>query len=96
MVKKIIENTEAASQRHLYRGVVVSDKMEQTVVVQVEITYQHPQFGKTLRRRKRYKVHDAQEIANVGDVIEFFSGRPVSKTKYMHLAKIVSEAAQQY
>lgn len=80
----------ATKKRRLYQGVVLSDKMEKTVVVSVETTYQHKQFGKTLRRTKKYKVHDEREIAQIGDVVEFFSGRPVSKTKHMHLGRVVS------
>ena len=83
----------AAKKKRLYQGVVVSDKMEKTVVVTVETTYRHKQFGKTLRRMKKYKVHDEQEIAQVGDVVEFFSGRPVSKTKHMYISRVVSGIA---
>jgi len=83
----------AAKKRRLYQGVVISDKMEKTVVVTVEVTYRHKQFGKTLRRTKKYKVHDERKIAQVGDVIEFFSGRPVSKTKHMHVNRVVSGVA---
>lgn len=80
----------AAKKKRLYQGVVVSDKMEKTVVVTVETTYRHKQFGKILRRTKKYKVHDEQKIAQVGDVVEFFPGRPVSKTKHMHISRVVS------
>lgn len=76
--------------RRLYQGCVISNKMEKTVIVAVETTYRHEQFGKTLRRTKKYKVHDEHRVAQVGDVIEFFSGRPVSKTKYMHINRVVS------
>jgi len=83
----------ATKKKRLYQGVVVSDKMEKTVVVVVETTYRHEQFRKTLRKTKKYKVHDEQGIAQVGDVVEFFSGRPMSRTKRMHVHRIVSGTA---
>jgi small subunit ribosomal protein S17 len=72
-------------------GEVVSDAMDKTVVVKTQRTFIHPQFHKTIRVAKNYKVHDEQEIAKVGDVVEFFEGRPVSKTKYMYLARVLQE-----
>jgi len=72
-------------------GVVVSDKMDKTVVVKSERTYKHPRLGKTMRAYKNYKVHDKDGIAKVGDVVEFYEGRPVSKTKYMYLERVVKQ-----
>lgn len=79
--------------KQLKSGVVVSAKMDKTVVVETVRTFTHPQFHKTVRTTKKYKVHDEQERAKVGDTVEFYEGRPVSKTKYMYLARIVKEAA---
>lgn len=70
-------------------GTVVSDKMNKTAVVKVQRTYKHPLLGKTIRSFKKYKVHDEGNIAKVGDVVKFFEGRPVSKTKYMYLESVV-------
>ena len=70
-------------------GLVVSDKMDKTVVVEMVRTYAHPVFHKIMHETKKYKVHDEQEIAHVGDSIEFYEGRPISKTKYMYLARVV-------
>jgi small subunit ribosomal protein S17 len=86
----MVQNEQTNKKKRLYQGVVVSDKMQKTVVAAVEALYKHKQFRKTLRRVKKYKVHDEQGIARVGDVIEFFSGRPLSKTKHMYLNRIVS------
>ena len=83
----------AIKKKRSYQGVVISDKMEKTVVVSVETTYRHKQFGKILRRTKKYKVHDEREIAQIGDIVEFFSGRPVSKTKHMYIGRVVSGVA---
>ena len=73
-------------------GEVISDKMDKTIVVSVERTYMHPQFHKIMRSNKKYKVHDAQEEAKVGDIVEFYEGRPMSKTKFMYLARVVKAA----
>ncbi len=76
-------------------GKVVSDKMEKTVVVEITRTFKHPRLHKILRKTKKYKVHDEQGLAKTGDVVEFYEGRPVSKTKYMYLSRIVkSQFAQ--
>lgn len=73
-------------------GSVVSDKMDKTVVVRVDRDYQHPVFKKVVRRSKKYKVHDEHEQACVGDVVEMYEGRPLAKTKYMYLSRIVRAA----
>ena len=78
-------------------GTVVSDKMDKTVVVKPERTLRHPLLGKTMRSLKNYKVHDEKNEAKVGDQIEFYEGKPSSKTKYMYLGRVVkpgSDAGQ--
>lgn len=70
-------------------GKVVANSMEKTVVVAVESTHQHPRLLKVMRTTKKYKVHDPREEANVGDVVEIYEGRPVSKTKYMYLGRVI-------
>ncbi len=82
---------ENKSQKRLYTGEVVSDKMTKTVVVNVVRTYKHPMFGKVLKSAKKYKVHDQHSEAKMGDVVEFYEGRPVSKTKCMYLHRIVEK-----
>lgn len=82
-------NDNQVTKSKLYSGVVVSDKMDKTVVVNTFRTYKHPQYHKTLRKSKKYKVHDEQSAAKIGDTVEFYEGRPISKTKYMYLARIV-------
>lgn len=73
-------------------GEVISDKMEKTVVVKMVRTFADSQFSKIGKMIKKYKVHDENEMAKVGDIVEFSEGRPVSKTKYMYLIRIVSSA----
>lgn len=70
-------------------GEVVSDKMEKTAVVKVTRTVRHPIFGKVLKETKKYKVHDDAKAAKIGDIVEFVQGRPVSKTKYMYLTRVI-------
>lgn len=77
----------------LYSGIVVSDAMIKTIVVVAERTYRHQVLGKVMRTTKKYKVHDEAEQAKVGDLVEFYEGRPVSKTKYMYLARIVKPSS---
>lgn len=78
-----------SKKRRLQIGTVISDKMEKTIVVKTEMTYEHPQFKKIVRRTKKYKVHDESEVARVGDLVEFYQGRPISKTKHMVLSKVM-------
>lgn len=80
--------------KHLLMGTVVSDKMDKTIVVEMTRIVKHPLIKKTMRRIKKYKVHDAEEIARVGDVVEFYEGRPVSKTKCMYLFRIIKSSVQ--
>lgn len=74
-------------------GEVISDKMHKTIVVTVERTYKNAHVHKVMKTFKKYKVHDEQETAHVGDIVEFYEGRPVSKTKYMYLARIIKPHA---
>jgi small subunit ribosomal protein S17 len=80
--------------KRILQGEVVSDKMDKTVVVKVERTFKHPYFAKILRRHKKYKVHDEQEVARPGDIVEFSEGRPLSKTKYMYLVRVLTSRAR--
>jgi small subunit ribosomal protein S17 len=75
--------------KHILTGKVISDKMDKTIVVQIERTYTHPRVQKVMRATKKYKVHDEAQSAAIGDVVEIYEGRPMSKTKYMYLARIV-------
>lgn len=76
--------------RQVFLGEVISDKMDQTIVVKTTRRLKHPMFGKVLKKEKHYKVHDPKGEAKVGDVVEFFEGRPLAKTKYMYLDRVVT------
>lgn len=80
-------------QMRTFVGEVVSDKMDKTIVVEMVRTYTHPVFHKTMHKAKKYKVHDEKEQASLGDMVEFYEGRPVSKTKYMYLARVIPARA---
>ncbi len=67
--------------KRILQGVVVSDKNDKTVVVQVERRYMHPLLKKTVRRSKKYHAHDEANTFKVGDVVRIEEGRPVSKNK---------------
>ena len=83
MAEQIIKKSQ------LHTGEVISDKMKKTIVVNTHRTYTHPRFHKIVSKNKKYKVHDEQEIAKVGDVVEFYEVPKLSKSKYMRLARVI-------
>ena len=70
-------------------GVVVSDKMDKTVVVRVERTVAHPLYKKVLRRRKKYQAHDETNVCALGDTVLIEECRPLSKHKHWRVLRIV-------
>jgi len=72
-------------------GVVVSDKMDKTIVVRVDNLRVHPKYKKVFKVSKKYHVHDAKEEANMGDSVRFMETRPLSKTKCWRLVEIVKK-----
>jgi small subunit ribosomal protein S17 len=84
--------TAARPRRKERRGVVVSDKMEKTVVVRVDILKPHPKYKKMMRRSIRLHAHDEQNQAKVGDTVRLVETRPLSATKRWRLAEIVEVA----
>ncbi len=79
--------------KRLLVGEVVSDKMDKTIVVKVQRVFMHPELKKVVRKFKKFKVHDQSEQAKMGDVVEIYEGRPLSKTKYMYLHRVVQHAS---
>lgn len=73
-------------------GTVVSDKMQKTVVVQIERLVLHPVYKRYIRRRKRFKVHDEENQCRIGDVITFMETRPMSKDKRWRFVEFVERA----
>lgn len=80
-------------EQHALVGKVISDKMQKTIVVETERIFEHPRFHKIVKNRRKYKVHDESEAARVGDIVEFFEAKPVSKTKYMYLRKVIKSCS---
>jgi small subunit ribosomal protein S17 len=83
------QKTEERSRRKVMTGTVVSDKMNKTAVVSIERLVKHPQYGKYVRRRNRFKVHDEKNECKVGDVVRFMETRPLSKDKCWRLLDFV-------
>ena len=75
-------------------GVVLSDKMDKTIVVSVPRRYKHPKYGKYVTVRKKYYAHDEQEQANNGDEVLIAYARPLSKTKRWKLIKVTRKVAE--
>jgi len=72
-------------------GIVVSDKMDKTIVVRVERQFKHPLYGKYMRRHKKFKVHDKDNQAKIGDKVKIEEYRPVSKTKRWRFVEIIEK-----
>ena len=73
-------------------GIVVSDKMQKTIVVELEDRKQHALYGKILRTNSKVKAHDEDEIAGIGDRVRIQETRPLSKDKHFRLIEIVEKA----
>jgi len=82
--------TETRNTRRTLQGVVTSTKAMQTITVTVERTFKHARYGKYVRRKKNYAVHDGAEEAQVGDQVEIVATRPLSKTKRWRLERVVT------
>ncbi len=85
---------EAKSNKRKLEGVVVSNKGEATVVVQVERKFLHPQYRKTVRSHKKYMAHDPENSANIGDVVRIVESQPISRHKRWVMDAIVTRAEQ--
>ena len=87
-----VSEEQARRFRKVREGLVVSDKMDKTVVVAVEDRVQHPLYGKTMRRTSRLKAHDEANTAGVGDRVRLMETRPLSATKRWRVVEIVEKA----
>ena len=90
------ENTEATTparnRRKVREGLVVSDKMAKTIVVQLEDRKKHALYGKVLRSTTKVKVHDEENTAGIGDRVQIMETRPLSATKRWRLVEILEKA----
>ena len=86
------QSTTERNSRKSRTGLVVSDKMEKTVVVAIERRVPHPVYGKMVTRTKRLKAHDEENSAKVGDTVRIVETRPLSKDKRWRLVEIIDRA----
>ena len=84
--------TQARGYRKVREGLVVSDKMNKTVVVAVEDRFKHPLYGKVVRRTSKLKAHDEQNSAGVGDRVLLMETRPLSATKRWRVVEVLEKA----
>ncbi|MDP7650954.1 MAG: 30S ribosomal protein S17 [Rhodospirillales bacterium] len=76
--------------RRIMQGVVVSDKMDKTIIVKIERKIKHPLYKKFIRRTKKYAAHDEANVAKIGDIVRIRECRPLSKRKHW---EVLSENA---
>lgn len=86
------ETTSSRGKRKIMTGKVVSDAMDKTAVVSIERLVKHPDYGKYVRRRNKFKVHDEKNECKIGDVIRFMETRRLSKDKRWRLLDFVQRA----
>ena len=80
------------NRRKMRVGKVVSDRMEKTIVVSIERLVKHPTYGRYVRKRTKFKVHDEKNECRIGDVVRFMETRPLSKDKRWRFVGIVERA----
>ncbi|GAB3191288.1 30S ribosomal protein S17 [Nesterenkonia suensis] len=85
------QGTERNYRKNL-RGVVVSDKMDKTIVVEVEDRRKHSLYGKVMKRHSKFKAHDENGEAGIGDTVQISETRPLSATKRWRLVRIIEKA----
>ena len=73
-------------------GVVVSDKMDKTIVVAIKTKVRHPLYGKMVNRTRKFKAHDENNECGIGDTVKIMETRPISKDKHWRLVEIVEKA----
>ncbi len=86
------QDTQQRNTRKVREGIVVSDKMDKTVVVSVEDRVKHALYGKVMRRTSRLKAHDEQNDAHVGDRVLVMETRPLSATKRWRVVEVLERA----
>jgi small subunit ribosomal protein S17 len=87
-----VETSTDRNRRKVREGLVVSDKMDKTIVVEVEDRVKHPLYGKVMRRTSKLKAHDEQNTAGIGDRVLLMETRPLSATKRWRLVEVLEKA----
>lgn len=85
-------NTEARNLRKTRVGMVVSNKMDKTIVVAIENRFKHPLYKKFITKTKKVMAHDANNECNIGDKVMIAETRPIAKNKCWRLVKVISKA----
>ncbi|MEV0945830.1 30S ribosomal protein S17 [Rhodococcus sp. NPDC049939] len=85
-------STEERGSRKVRTGYVVSDKMQKTIVVELEDRVKHPLYGKIIRRTSKVKAHDENGVAGIGDRVQLMETRPLSATKHWRLVEVLEKA----
>ena len=94
MTRDMSENTTTERNRRKTRtGVVVSDAMNKTVIVNIERRFAHPLYGKGMKRTKKYHAHDENNEYQVGDTVRIVETRPLSKTKRWRVVELIERQA---
>ena len=83
---------EARNLRKQRQGVVTSDKMDKTIVVAIEDNVMHPLYKKIIKRTVKFKAHDENNTAGIGDKVEIMETRPISKDKRWRLVRVIEQA----
>lgn len=86
-----VKNDDARNRRKVLRGIVISNKMEKTGVVEITRKVPHPLYKKVVTKTSRFKFHDENNECSIGDTIEVMETRPLSKDKYFRLVRIVEK-----
>ena len=94
MTNTSADSSEARNMRKTRVGKVVSDKMQKTVVVQIERRVPHPVYGKMVTRTKKLKAHDEENTAKTGDTVRIPETRPLSKDKRWRVTRLVERARE--
>ena len=83
---------EVRGMRQTRIGVVVSDKMDKTIVVAIRTRVKHPLYGKIMNRTSKIKAHDEENQCGIGDTVKIMETRPLSKEKHWRLVEIIEKA----
>ena len=83
---------EVRGMRKTRTGVVVSDKMDKTIVVEIRTRVKHPLYGKIMNRTNKIKAHDEENQCGIGDTVKIMETRPLSKDKHWRLVEVIEKA----
>jgi small subunit ribosomal protein S17 len=92
MTDNPVEDVKPRGKRKVREGIVVSDKMDKTVVVRIEDRVKHPLYGKVMRRTSKLKAHDENNACGIGDRVSLMETRPLSATKRWRVVEILEKA----